>query len=66
MYHLFMKNELSFSVAWIISYVVLFSAADSCSALLEIEKVLTAPVAVVFALLLLAFRSKRKIRSVFL
>ena len=31
MYRLYKKNELNFSLVWIISYVVLFSVADSFS-----------------------------------
>ena len=53
MYRLYKKNELNFSLVWIISYVVLFSVADSFSASLGTEKIIAAPVAIVFTLLLL-------------
>ena len=55
MYRLYKKNELNFSLVWIISYVVLFSVADSFSASLGTEKIIAAPVAIVFTLLLLVF-----------
>lgn len=49
---LYDKNEVTFSVVWIIAYVVLFSVADSLSESLGISKIITAPAAVLFALLL--------------
>lgn len=52
MYHLYKNNRLNFSLAWIISYVVLTLVADSFSGLLGSIKVITAPVHVLFALLL--------------
>lgn len=58
MYGLYKKNRLNFSLVWIISYVVLFSVSDNFSALLGIEKVITAPVSVVFALLIFGFIKK--------
>ena len=42
MYRLYKKNELNFSLVWIISYVVLFSVADSFSASLGTEKIIAA------------------------
>lgn len=63
MYRLFKKNELIFSVALIVSYVVFFSVADSFSSLLEIEKVLTAPVSVIWALLLFSFICKHDLKE---
>lgn len=44
MYRLYKKNELSFSLIWIIAYVVLLSLADSISASLGTLKIITAPV----------------------
>ena len=58
MYHLYKKNVLNFSLVWIIAYVVLFSAADSISASLGFEKIITAPVSIVFALLIFGFIKK--------
>ncbi|MBD5461133.1 MAG: CPBP family intramembrane metalloprotease [Lachnospiraceae bacterium] len=43
MKHIYQKNELTFSLIWIVLYVVLFSAADSLSADLGTAKILTAP-----------------------
>lgn len=63
MYRLYKKNELNFSLVWIISYVVLFSVADSFSASLGTEKIIAAPVAIVFTLLLLVFVSKHNLKE---
>ncbi len=55
---LYEKNELTFAIAWIIAYVVLFSAADSFSDSLGLKKIITAPVGIVFALFLFAWIRK--------
>lgn len=44
---LYSKNELTFSIIWIVLYVVLLSMADSFSADLGTEKLITAPLCVV-------------------
>ena len=44
---LYAKNELTFSIIWIVLYVILLSTADSISADLSIEKLVTAPLCVV-------------------
>lgn len=46
---LYEKSELSFSLLWIGLYVVLFSAADSVSRSLGVEKLATAPLSLLFA-----------------
>lgn len=53
MYRLYKKNELNFSLAWIIFYVVSLSFADSISAYLGTLKIITAPVCIIFTLLIL-------------
>lgn len=58
MYRFYQKNELNFSLVWIIAYVVLLSVADSFSASLGFEKIITAPVCIVFVLLLFGFIKK--------
>ena len=63
MYRLYKKNELNFSLLCIVSYVVLFSVADSFSASLGTEKIIAAPVAIVFTLLLLVFVSKHNLKE---
>lgn len=63
MYHLYKKNELNFSLALIVSYVVSFSVADGFSASLGTEKIITAPVAIVFTLFLLVFVSKHNLKE---
>lgn len=61
MYRLYKKNVLNFSLAWIIAYVVLLSAADSLSVSLGFEKIITAPVSMVFALLMFGFIKKHNL-----
>ncbi|GFI16803.1 hypothetical protein IMSAGC009_01970 [Lachnospiraceae bacterium] len=63
MYRLYKKNELSFSLVWIIAYVVSFSLADSISASLGILKIITAPVCIIFTLLILGFIKKHSFRE---
>lgn len=58
MYSLYKKNELNFSLVWIISYVILLSLADGISASLDVEKIITAPVSIFFVLLILGFIKK--------
>lgn len=58
MLRVYQKNELHFSLAWILAYVVLLSAADSASAALGVEKIITAPVCVILAALLFRFIKK--------
>jgi len=45
---LYQKSELAFSLVWIIAYIVLFSAADNLSASFGVEKVITAPLCIIF------------------
>lgn len=61
MYRLYKKNELSFSLIWIIAYVVLFSLAESISASLGTLKIITAPVSIIFTLLILGFIKKHNL-----
>lgn len=61
MYRLYKKNALNFSLVWIIAYVVLLSAADSLSVSLGFEKIITAPVSIVFALLIFGFIKKHNL-----
>lgn len=61
MYRLYKKNALNFSLVWIIAYVVLLSFAENLSALLGIKKIITAPVSIVFALLIFAFIKKHNL-----
>lgn len=49
---LYDKNELTFSIIWIIAYVVLFSAADDFSKSMGVQKIVTAPVSVCLVLFL--------------
>lgn len=58
MYRLYKKNELNFALVWIISYVVLFSVAENLSASFGFEKIITAPVCIVFVLLIFSFIKK--------
>lgn len=58
MYHLYSKNRLNFSLAWIVIYVILTIAADGLSDLLGFMKIITAPMLVLFALLLFCWIKK--------
>ncbi|MDR0949581.1 MAG: CPBP family intramembrane metalloprotease [Lachnospiraceae bacterium] len=49
---LYEKNELHFSLIWIVLYVVLFGAADTISISLGTEKLITVPLCIVMSLLL--------------
>ncbi len=55
MLRLWKRNELQFSLVWIALYVAAFSAADSLSTSLGTEKIITAPVAAAFTLVLFGF-----------
>lgn len=52
MKRLYEKNELTFSLIWIIAYVVLFSAADNISLSLGTAKIITVPVCLLMAVFL--------------
>lgn len=55
---LYEKNEVTFSVMWIVAYVVLFSAADSISESLKIQKIITAPVGILLSLILFVWTKR--------
>lgn len=55
---LYEKNELTFSLVWIGAYVILFSIADSISASLGVQKLVTAPLCVFVAAFLLLWIRK--------
>lgn len=54
----YQKNELTFSLIWIAFYVVLFSIADSFSAELGTDKIITAPLGVMMTVFLLVWIRK--------
>lgn len=61
MYRFYKKSELNFSLVWIIAYVVLLSVADSISASFGTLKIITAPVCIIFTLLILGFIKKHNL-----
>lgn len=61
MERLYKKNELNFSLVWIIAYVVLFSIAENFSAALGFGKIVTAPVCIIFIILIFAFIKKHNL-----
>ncbi len=63
MQKLYEKNQLAFSLIWIGIYVVLFSVADSISAELGAEKIITAPVSVVLAVFLTVWICRSGLRE---
>lgn len=58
MYRLYKKDEVKFSLVWIIAYVVLLSVAENLSGSLGFEKIITAPVCIVFVLFIIGFMKK--------
>lgn len=58
MYRLYKKDEVKFSLVWIIAYVVLLSVADNLSGSLGFEKIITVPVCIVFVLFIIGFMKK--------
>ncbi len=58
---LYEKNELTFSLVWIIAYVVLFSMADNYSDSLGFEKIVTAPAGLLLALFLFIWIRKHSL-----
>lgn len=52
------KSELTFSILWIVAYVVLLSMADSFSESLGFEKIITAPLCVLLTLVLFIWIKK--------
>lgn len=58
MKRLYEKSELTFALVWIGVYVVLLSLADSLSAAMGIEKLITAPLCAALTVILLMFLKK--------
>ena len=58
MSRLYLKNELYFSLLWIALYVVLVSVADSISLNLGTAKIITAPLCIVMAIVLILWINK--------
>ncbi len=65
MKQLYEKNELTFAIVWIIGYVVLFSVADDVSQSLGVEKIITAPVGVLSALVLFLWIKKQNLSETY-
>lgn len=61
MTRLYRKNELTFSIIWIILYVILFSIADNVSSDLGTVKILTAPLGIVMTLFLIIWIRKNSL-----
>lgn len=58
---LYNKNEVTFSIVWIILYVVLLSIADSVSVDLGTEKLITAPLCVLMTIFLFFWVKKNNL-----
>lgn len=59
----YQKNELTFSIIWIVLYVVLLSAADQISAALGTAKIVTAPLTVAMTVFLAAWIGKNGLKE---
>lgn len=62
---LYEKNPLLFSLLWIGVYVVLFSAADGASSAIGVEKLLTAPVALLMGVFLVRWIKKHDLSKTY-
>lgn len=60
---LYRKNELTFSILWIVLYVVLFSVADDISRDIGTLKIVTAPLGVVMTAVLAGWIAKSGLRD---
>lgn len=63
MYRFYQKNNLGFSLICIAAYVVLFSVSDSLSETLHMEKLITAPAALLLTLFLYGFLRKNGLKE---
>lgn len=62
---LFDKDEVWFAVAWIIGYVVCFSAADALSEAMGTAKLVTVSAGLLLSLLLFGFVWKNRLQTHF-
>ena len=60
---LYRKNELTFSILWIVLYVVLFSMADDISKDLGTLKIVTAPLGIVMTAVMAGWIAKNGLRD---
>ena len=60
---LYRKNELTFSILWIVLYVVLFSMADDISKDLGTLKIVTAPLGIVMTAVMAGWITKNGLRD---
>lgn len=58
---IYKKNELNFALIWIAVYVISFSIGDQLSSSIGVSKLLTAPIAVVFTILLYLWIKKNNL-----
>lgn len=63
MYRFYQKNQMGFSLVSIAAYVILFSVSDSLSEALGIQKLITAPVALLFTLFLYGFLNRNGLKA---
>lgn len=62
---LYDKNELTFSIIWIVLYVVLCSVADSISGDIGISKIVTAPLCIVMTIIIYCWIRKNGLNEKF-
>lgn len=63
MKRIYEKNEVTFSIIWILIYVITMSMADYFSYLVGIEKVFTMPLSITLVTILLIWINKEKVSS---
>ena len=58
---LFDKNQLLFTIIWIVVYILLFSLGDMISTTLGIEKIITLPIGLILSIILFIYLKKYKL-----
>ena len=60
---LYDKNELRFSLIWIVLYIILFSVADSVSTVIGISKIMTVPVSIIMTIIIYCWICKNGLKE---
>ena len=60
---LYDKNELRFSLIWIVLYIVLFSLADGVSGVIGISKIVIVPVSVAMTIIIYCWICKNGLKE---
>lgn len=58
---LYDKSELTFTIVWIVTYIVLFSIGDNLSEMIGIQKIITLCIGLILSLILVIFLKKNEL-----